>query len=518
MNIRVYGRILLSLVPAVLFASASLGCAPEDEDAPAVDSVENESLVVFPSVDDFSRSYLAEDNRSVILKKQLGQRDLLLICLDPVHTRPMPSADRVTAVGTGVQRWFNESSQGRFRIGNVFVRGCGGSTGTYLATPARRGTWYWGQPQEFYNDAVRAADPNFNYAAYDFNGDRRIDGTELAVAVIRPQPDDNWGDWGQAGHATTISADGMSSIAMVDTFFVSAWSDLGKIGLIAHEMNHQMFGAADMYDNIPSWGLPDLPYDADSWSIMDANGLATHLDPFHKLKYGWLNPTLMTIKDQTLWLPDVETTGQVAILHDPYRGTKEYFIVENRVGGSSFDAPLGRAVLVWHIIEDHNLARTYASQSFPFGWGRYAIRQFAIPPLQVDSGSGGAWLRWADGTDSRFRVRVTGTSGNYASIDVEHPAQVGQQWNLTQGEFKTFGPYWVPAGSSFKVNMFGYNAGDADLFCRRADWPTRTVYDAASTSFTSTENCLIDNGGGAYYYVGVYGYSGNPTIGFYVHY
>jgi hypothetical protein len=60
---------------------------------------------------------------------------------------------------------------------------------------------------------------------------------------------------------------------------------------------------------------------------------------------------LIGVKRYTI--PDVETHHRVLVLLDHGRGTDEYFLVENRWPGTSYDAPLPDAGLdVWHIMEN----------------------------------------------------------------------------------------------------------------------------------------------------------------------
>ena len=66
---------------------------------------------------------------------------------------------------------------------------------------------------------------------------------------------------------------------------------------------------------------------------MDGTYRTTHIDSFGKLKYGPLNPD--RLHGGRYFLPSIEEERFVWILMDPTHSTDEYFIVENRWGGTS---------------------------------------------------------------------------------------------------------------------------------------------------------------------------------------
>ena len=96
-----------------------------------------------------------------------------------------------------------------------------------------------------------------------------------------------------------------------------------------------------------------MPYAAGYYSLMDGTYRTTHIDPFGKLKYGWLRPQLI-VRGGRYSLPSIEEERFVWILMDPTHSTDEYFIVENRWGGTSYDKqmPDVGGLAIWHIMED----------------------------------------------------------------------------------------------------------------------------------------------------------------------
>ncbi|MCB6179055.1 hypothetical protein LHP98_13085 [Rhodobacter sp. Har01] len=89
-------------------------------------------------------------------------------------------------------------------------------------------------------------------------------------------------------------------------------------------------------------------------SLMSYNVSAfiPHLDPWSKMKLGWLKPQIIT-SSGTHTLKNIEKNSDGAcILYDPARGEQEYFIVENRWPAGSSEAGLGaQGIAIWHIHE-----------------------------------------------------------------------------------------------------------------------------------------------------------------------
>ncbi|MHB8513220.1 MAG: PKD domain-containing protein [Actinomycetota bacterium] len=80
----------------------------------------------------------------------------------------------------------------------------------------------------------------------------------------------------------------------------------------------------------------------------------------------------------------------------------------------------------------------------------------------------------------------------------------------------------VPSGkSSLAVNLSSNETcgllscnPDLDLYVRNGSKPTTSTFDCSSTSSTSSESCSIPNPAAAYYYVGIYVYSGTKSLAY----
>jgi hypothetical protein len=209
---------------------------------------------------------------------------------------------------------------------------------------------------------------------------------------------------------------------VLDVYF-SADDDLRvhNVGLVAHEAAHEVLGADDMYSGFTTR--------AGFHSLMDIHVNATHLDPFLKLKSGYLTPDVVEINKwatRTVSLASVETKKEAIIIYQPTKNDREYFIIENRWGGTSsapnydfFLSPAEPGIAVWHIVEDLALANQFPPPGDPgfvvqpWEWARLGVRFLGVLP----SSGASKELKWADGTSAK--IRVTARGGPAEFIDVE---------------------------------------------------------------------------------------------------
>ncbi|WP_421799257.1 hypothetical protein [Haliscomenobacter sp.] len=280
-----------------------------------------------------------------------------------------------------------------------------------------------------YMEAVRMADNEFNFKAYDLNKDGVLSPNELAIIIIIPQN----GPFGtkrsfpvvvgrQIPDEAYLTVDGVQIHALSEAYIGNPIS----LGTAAHELAHLIFNADDMYFNFVQ------PYAAGPYSLMDQ--ATSHLDPFHKLKLGWLNPKVVK-SDGWYEVKDIATSFEALILYDPKRGSDEYFIIENRWKGTSYNKlqPFF-GIAIWHIIENPAI---FNNLPCPLGvnpndwvkmeynnWGRRSIRMIRPiygPPIHwelwdgtnkttgydispLNNTPGQVNLQWADGTNAPFEI------------------------------------------------------------------------------------------------------------------
>ncbi|UCC97394.1 MAG: hypothetical protein JSW66_16305, partial [Phycisphaerales bacterium] len=281
---------------------------------------------------------------------------------------------------------------------------------------------------EKWAEAIGKADPVFDFKAYDINHDGVLNPSELGIQIVIPQNDTFGTNRYAAGREQPwepLVVDGVRIEWISEAYIGSPPS----AGLVAHELAHLLLGAGDMYVYYFQ------PYMAGPYSLMDDSpSNPPHLDPFHKLKVGWLLPRIVTSSG---WyrIRNIETSSDALILYDPDRGQKEYYIIENRWRGNSYDQYLPDSGLaVWHIIEDPEVfdalpappnasVQQWNAPEYQ-GWGRRAIRMIRPiygPPLNwslwdgsdpstgydllpLDPNPNHVTLKWVDGTPSAFSV------------------------------------------------------------------------------------------------------------------
>src|SRR5262245_32981567 len=412
------------------------------------------------------------------MQRRRGRRQVVALLWDP-H-RPTDPAPPVAAVDSKI---FGATSSVRDYYlqvsGNQFTIERAGVLGWFDAS--RPPDYWWGpldtndsdhdgwvNPHvQKWAEAVRDADPQFNYKAFDTNpldGALRTD--ELGILLVIPQN----GPFGSNRDAVGREFPNPMPL-VVDNATISTIAEayIGaplNLGVVAHELGHLLSNLPDLYFALPTtgmWaGIPfDNPFAAGDYCLMDATYNNAHFNPFLKLKLGWLRPHLI-LRSGSYTLPSIERDRQVWILLHPQRGTREYFIVENRFPDNTYDMNLpDRGLGVWHIIED---PATYANHIPPVppnppaasrqdlwaqkwaliasnDWGRRGIRMIrpvwdTFRPSQSlwdgsdpatgydllpDAAAPRASLRWADGTPSGFAIRNISAAGAVMTANVTVP-------------------------------------------------------------------------------------------------
>jgi M6 family metalloprotease-like protein len=375
-------------------------------------------------------------------------------------------AEAATAAMRGVGDYFREVSGDMLRLDNVATLG--------WYTSSKPGAHYWqdhgpgvcmdgwgkgGGDVEKWVEAIRKADAEFNFAAYDLDGDKTLRPNELAVVIMIPN------SAGPAGfHRGVVAENGAAlvvdgvTIPVITEVYVESREKAGSdftdgepdVGLIAHELSHHILGHVDMY-----WGRWDLrpPTGLGSHALMDNGWAGAHHDAWSKLKFNWLRPRIIWHPGRYA-LKDVETRHSARALLHPTRGAGEFLLFENRRRGTTFDRGLpADGLAIYHVMEDpavyqrsrppfHWTDAEWAKIA-PSDWGHRALRLLrpAATNGQVyDGGSsdvyddrwslwrageartsydltpfpasrGRAWLRWGDGANPGLAVRDVTAAG-----------------------------------------------------------------------------------------------------------
>jgi M6 family metalloprotease-like protein len=296
-------------------------------------------------------------------------------------------------------------------------------------------------------EAVTKADPSFNFANFDSDGDGILDPKELGIVIVIPQT----GPYGTNRVPASreypswepLVVDGVT-IPMIAEVYAGAPPNLG---VFVHELCHLLLNLPDEY--FPFF----FPFAAGAYSIMDVTYIDAHIDPFLKMRLGWLQPTIAD-HNGTYYLYPSENGGGAFVLVDPAHGNSEYYIVENRQRSFSYDTQLpDTGMAVWHIMEDPAVFGTVPTPAGvsasdwgsinPGDWGRRAIRMIRPvygPPfnnasalwdgsdpatgydlVSSDPTAGHGQLLWADGSPSGFAIRDISPATPVMSVVFELP-------------------------------------------------------------------------------------------------
>lgn len=379
----------------------------------------------------------APSSSTGLTHKRNLRRKTLTILWDPHKPNvPQPSKATVTNAVVGatnsVRDYYLKNSDGRFTIENAGVLGWYDSN--YPPSEYWPGT---GQPgRDSGAEAIRKAATEFDFAQYDTDHDGDVEADELAILFILP------GTWGGGGlnrvvgedYTTRETAKGITVDGKKITWIAEVSIGDPMHGITAHELSHLLLDLGDMY--FDSWFNSA---EAGEYSIMDNHWTGANIDAANRLKLGWVHPRPI-LRSGRYSLGGVEQSNSAWALINPSRGTKEYFLIENRHKTGTYDKNLpDKGLAIWHVIEDESTWKNNPPQNVPMsdwnkagGWSRQGIRlirQVVTAPVRQDKSlwdqtdseaANPVQLKWADGTSSGFSLRDFSVAGSTmeATIDV----------------------------------------------------------------------------------------------------
>ena len=227
-------------------------------------------------------------------------------------------------------------------------------------------------------DAIAAADPHVNFAAYDRDGNGYVDGDELSVVVIVAGYETAYGGTGGAlspsvwGHKWGW----WSNFPLVDGVRITEYAQFGEyhatslsnshqatMGIMVHELGHLTYGLPDLYDTDGSsngigafglmaggsWGRAS----GESWSGMTP----VNASAWSKYVMNWVDGSEGTGAQSITASGDSGAgTAGTAVFRASSPDSNQYFLLENRqpVG---YDRGLERylgpgftgGLAIWHI-------------------------------------------------------------------------------------------------------------------------------------------------------------------------
>lgn len=400
----------------------------------------------FANIPNFTGTIITEK-----MKPVSGNKNVLTILWDPHRPdHPAPPKEEIEKMlfgtTTSAKEWFIQNSGGKLNIVNA------GILGWYDAPPEKQGEHYWDNDNhqvkfndgwksghvEKWADAVKRAANDFNFSTYDINKDGKITRDELAILIVIPQKE----SFGTAMQLSVgqqlpvilpLKVQGNTEIAQIVELYSGIPVD---IGAAVHELAHQILGTPDMYF------LGGWPFAAGAYSNSDASSVgAVNISGPEKLKLGWLNYKVAT-QNGNYSLNAIETSNDALILYNPKRGSDEYFLIENRWRGNSYDdgdshGYLGLqadGIAIWHIIENpevFNNVNPFPPTGVKGEWGRLGIRLiranggfpwdekkalFINKGVTVSDLTFPAKLIWLDGSRSGFEVKMLSDPGTEVQL------------------------------------------------------------------------------------------------------
>lgn len=373
--------------------------------------------------------------------------------------------------------WFDEISQGRYRI--IPYNTTNPIMGPFTSTEDHNFYWRTGQfdPQNLSpGDPHYYVDPNdpkhnvhyldndgfisghrhcyaecvrfggdqlgVNYKNFDLDNDGNLSVDECGFLLVRGQTRTDGFYRGTSGSdvpKTDLVVDSVT-IKVICELYAAPPHGNDDLATAIEELAHLVVLLGDQYPD-GNYLKDNDPGRSGQLSIPDS-GLPVHIDPYHKLKYGWLNPQLVD-HSGTYTISEAGLTGDALIIYSPYFGTDEFFILENRWRGSSYDRfrnnNWNEGLALWHCIQDPTLK----------DYGRQAMRLRRADPRLDSNGnvqdnmalfdgsdpsrsydlhddSFPQNLRFRDGMPSRIRIRKISPAGPKMTVYVEVPPEKGE--------------------------------------------------------------------------------------------
>ncbi len=287
--------------------------------------------------------------------------------------------------------FYYENSYGKLQVrGEVFNRWITVSKNYSYYEGGYRGMgFYPNNSQKLVEEAINSIDSVVNFSDYDGNGDGVVDGIFVVYAGQRPDTKNPNRIYPHQWNITPIIKDGktISSYTIVPEYRSKPGDT--TIGVFCHEFGH-MIGGIDLYDLD---GLVTQSFDGKKsyglgkWSVMAYGTYGTldkfgdcpaNFDPWHKIKFGWVQPIEIEGDIQSVEMTPAETNDGNVIKITSSDNSYEYFLIEYRkkIG---FDASLpGEGILVYHVDEGMN------SDNFAWLPGESCENHYLVSLMQAD--------------------------------------------------------------------------------------------------------------------------------------
>ena len=280
-----------------------------------------------------------------------GVRPLLVIAVDfsdaPGIAQPSEIRERVFGTTNSVADYYARTSYSAVTVVPASESSGAPSDGVVgwlrlSGNHPNTGSGFGPANQQLAKDAVLAADPYIDYAAYDANSDGIVDASELSILVIVSGYDAGFGPYTPSiwGHTSDMFNVGNP---VVDGKTISPYAEIGErhvdhlatIGIMVHELGHLTYGLPDLYamsGASAGIGFFDL-MSSGCWADAPAPGsypgsLPTQLSAWSKEYLSWGTVTTLT-SGSPVSFPNADG-NPASIFRIDTTDPNQYFLIENR--------------------------------------------------------------------------------------------------------------------------------------------------------------------------------------------
>jgi M6 family metalloprotease-like protein len=367
-------------------------------------------------------------------REALGNRPLLTI-LVTYDGQPALAHDRAY-YDTLVYNTLRKSANGYFLV-NSNGRFFWSRAGAGIIGPFRFSAQAATVPERerFARIKEQAMRSGFDFAQFDDDRNGHVDTHELGILII----DNLWGRGGgmRSSDPGCVSISGSPVKVCAN---VTIAGHRASFMTIAHELSHllgtyDLYGSNDLNQSLTLMGATIYNADDDMRTY--------HLDPWHKMKLGWSEPRMRSLRapgTEVLTSPTMLKPDAPVILFDPGRAGNEYFVLEyrsptSRTGLHYDENVAGAGLVVWHVQQDGNKVPVLLTGMN--GNADYAM--YAVGAPDMSRGGAGLWgsgtetptLRWQDGSSAGVRIRVRPFAPTDSAITVD--------WNVGWSAYHTLG-------------------------------------------------------------------------------
>lgn len=282
-----------------------------------------------------------------------GTRKLLIVLVGfadrPITTTAAGWAtDVFDMAAKSVAKYYRENSFDTLTVTPAPHSQSGSPTGVVSVTlttnhPNTGGTSDFYSDQAWGNSALQQAAPFVNFNGFDTNGDGKLDTSELVIYFIAAGYETSattltpsmWAHaWWTSGTGLTAGSKNIQRWALNGEYYNS--TTRMTMGVISHELGHQMCGLPDLYDiSGNNQGLGNFSVMAGgSWgaNIGELQGTTpTTLDAWSREYLGWSTPVIPTGSALISLEYPLVSKSSVYKLAIPTTSTTEYYLVENRL-------------------------------------------------------------------------------------------------------------------------------------------------------------------------------------------